>query len=143
MTTLPVSTSSDLTAEAEIAYAYAYQRLCLRIKNAFELQCELVVLVTLISDTGHGVGGDWTALEKIEMDVNRTLLSLPKKISLPNPVRWYLERAQQGNLVEKSGDCYRIKQLGVACVIDHSNRLQRHNAWQWEKKWQENRLIRM
>jgi hypothetical protein len=121
-----------------MARAYVYRRLCWRVANAFELQCDLIVLMCLISDTGV-YGKDWLSLAAIEAGVTAKLHDLPNTISLLKPLRWYLEKALQARLVDKYSDCYRLTQLGLACVIDLSLRLTRHNAREWDIKWQQQR----
>jgi hypothetical protein len=106
--------------------------------NAFELQSELIVLMCLISDSGN-YGEDWLPLDLIEQCVSAKLRELPVSISLVKPVSWYLEKARLARLVETSRGRYRLTRIGLACVIDHSNRLSRHNAREWVNKWQQQR----
>jgi hypothetical protein len=118
--------------------AWEYRRLCWRVMNAFELQSELIVLMCLISDSGD-YGEDWLPLDLIEQCVSAKLRELPVSISLVKPVSWYLERAVLARLVQTSRGQYRLTRIGLACVIDHSNRLSRHNAREWVNRWQQQR----
>lgn len=108
-------------------------RFAKRCENVCKLKAQLIVYSCLIDATSGAT--PWITFDTIEQYVEKRLANASQK--LPKSLRWILLEAVNGRLIEASSEGYRLTRVGVAAVADHSARIQRHNAMEWEKKLQE------
>jgi len=118
-----------MIAANDIPKAYTRVRIYGRVVNAFSLQSELLVLCCFISETG---ASEWQSMQDIERRV-RAELEKFRHINLLRPVQYYIYRFKQQRLIEQYRGQYRLTDVGAGCILDHTARLERHNARGWNK----------
>lgn len=108
-------------------------RFAKRCENAYKLKAQLLVYSCLIDTTSGAT--PWLTFDALEQRVEEKLKTFSQQ--LPKALRWMLLEALGGRLIETSSEGYRLTRVGIAAVADHSARLQRHHAMQWEEKLRE------